>query len=560
MCSSPTSACPRSTASSSSSSSDDFRPSRAGARRRSPSPPMREGRTSRARPRAGFERHVMKPVDPRPSCRRSRASRAGPSRHASSRQRHGALRLIGAWPVEPSGPRGRRCARSGKLAYVRPHRRGRPRVRVPSPGGERIRASWRRRELLRGRRRRRRRRRRLRRRSGFSGGFGGGGLHGSSSVGGSGSGVVVLLVLVGLIVFVAIMQQRQRLAAAGVDALEGRPAPLATSAPAASSLDVLRARDPALTEESIVDHVRQMADILQAGLVRGRHAPCPSVRERRRPEPISGPARADAAGEPAQRDERRERALGDRRGRRERGAARRGPRSRHGAGPRHRGPRRRDRRDRSDRALAHAPIEPYTEIWSLVRRTGAQSKPAGFRRRTRVPVVRRAARRRRDHQVPLLRDARVLGGARLGPRGDHAARRVAAGEASRATSAVEALRPPMRPGGVAARGARGPRLVRVLEVGAGRPRRRGLAPPKVRVALRCSRAPDAAPAGHARRQRRRGGRRGPRRLRAGRADGFDRVYVEILWSARFGRDASSRPPPGGHAPRPPDRAPSRGSR
>ena len=48
---------------------------------------------------------------------------------------------------------------------------------------------------------------------GFSGGFGGSsGLHGSGNVGGSGSGVVILLV-VGLIVFVAIMQQRQRLAA-----------------------------------------------------------------------------------------------------------------------------------------------------------------------------------------------------------------------------------------------------------------------------------------------------------------------------------------------------------
>src|ERR1035438_10079943 len=34
--------------------------------------------------------------------------------------------------------------------------------------------------------------------------------------------------------------------------------------------------------------------------------------------------------------------------------------------------------DEIRRALGRAPVEPYTEIWSLVRRTGAQSKPADF--------------------------------------------------------------------------------------------------------------------------------------------------------------------------------------
>jgi hypothetical protein len=34
--------------------------------------------------------------------------------------------------------------------------------------------------------------------------------------------------------------------------------------------------------------------------------------------------------------------------------------------------------DQIRHALAHAKVEPYTEIWSLVRRTGAQTKPDGF--------------------------------------------------------------------------------------------------------------------------------------------------------------------------------------
>ena len=41
------------------------------------------------------------------------------------------------------------------------------------------------------------------------------------------------------------------------------------------------------------------------GVVRGRHAPGPPLRERRRVQPLPGAARADAAGEPPQRDGRR---------------------------------------------------------------------------------------------------------------------------------------------------------------------------------------------------------------------------------------------------------------
>ena len=96
-------------------------------------------------------------------------------------------------------------------------------------------------------------------------------------------------------------------------------------------------------------------------------------------------------------------------------------------------------------------------------------------------------------------------------------------------------------------GARGPRLVRVLEVGAGRPVGRGLH----RSASARPRPLLAGP------ELRLEATRGASDVAVGGADlvgcelagrdGFDRVYVEILWSARFGAVSGADPLPGGDA-------------
>ncbi len=214
---------------------------------------------------------------------------------------------------------------------------------------------------------------------GFGGGGGiGGGIHGSSNVGGSGAGFFLFL-LIGLIVFVAIAQQQRRLAA-------GRPAMRATGGGAtapggplrgSASLEGLRARDPALTAQSIADHVRQMAGILQQAWCAGDMRPA-------RPFVSDGVFSRFQVQLGLMRQEGRRNVMSD-------GCVlsatvetveiadpldvvhvRVTAQARDTEVP----VQATDEQIR--KALAHTAIEPYTEIRSLVRRTGAQSKPAGF--------------------------------------------------------------------------------------------------------------------------------------------------------------------------------------
>ncbi len=207
------------------------------------------------------------------------------------------------------------------------------------------------------------------------GGFGGGsGIHGSSTVGSPGSGFVLFLII-GVIVLVAVMQQRQRLAASR-GAFEGGGSPRGSLGRAAS-LDVLRARDPALTAESIADHVRQMADILRQAWCAGDMRPA-------RPFVSDGVLSRFQVQLALMRQENRRNVMSDA------GVLSATVEAVESAEPLdvvhvRVTAQARDTEvpvtatdDEIRRALARTSIEPYTEIWSLVRRTGVQSKAAGF--------------------------------------------------------------------------------------------------------------------------------------------------------------------------------------
>jgi hypothetical protein len=215
---------------------------------------------------------------------------------------------------------------------------------------------------------------------GFGGGGGGGfggGYHGSSSVG-IGPGAFVFLVIV-VVIVIAYAQAQRRLAGGaprGIadegedeldDGMEARTV----------SLDALRAHDPGLTEESIAAHVRQMSDILREAWCAGDMRPARAFasdgvlsrfqvqlvlmrQENRRnvmsdARVLSATVAAVESAEPLEvvhvrldaeaRDTEVQVAATD---------------------------------EQIRRALGHVRVEPYTEIWSLVRRTGAQTKPADF--------------------------------------------------------------------------------------------------------------------------------------------------------------------------------------
>jgi hypothetical protein len=143
------------------------------------------------------------------------------------------------------------------------------------------------------------------------------------------------------------------------------------------SLDPLRVRDPSLTEQSIVDHARAMAEILRQAWCGGDMRPARAfvsdgvfsrfqvqlalMRQENRRN-VMGDARVReviiAAVENADPfDVVHVRILAEARDTEVPLAAT-------------------DEQIRT--ALARTPVEPYTEIWSLVRRAGAQSKPSGF--------------------------------------------------------------------------------------------------------------------------------------------------------------------------------------
>jgi uncharacterized Zn finger protein (UPF0148 family) len=206
------------------------------------------------------------------------------------------------------------------------------------------------------------------------GGFGGGsGLHGATGAGGSSAGVVLFLV-VGLVIVFAIAQQQRRLAASRGAVERGPPrGPLQDPA----SLEVLRARDPTLSEAGIASHVRQMADIL-------RQAWCAGDMRAARPFVSDGVFSRFQVQLALMRQENRRNVMSDA-----------GVLSATVVAVESEQPldvvhvrvtaQARDTEVPASateedirKALARTPIEPYTEIWSLVRRTGVQSKPVGF--------------------------------------------------------------------------------------------------------------------------------------------------------------------------------------
>jgi len=211
---------------------------------------------------------------------------------------------------------------------------------------------------------------------GFGGGGGGGGFAFGPGLGGSSGSLggflfVLFIVLVIWIVVVAL----RRAAGAG-----GRPGAVFEGGPyggAAASLEPLRARDPALTEQSIFDHTRQMADILRDAWCRGDMRPA-------RPFVSDGVYSRYEVQLRVMRQENRRNVMADARVL-ELGVAgveRADPldvvhvrvtaEARDTEVP----PDATDEQVRA--ALARAPVAPYTEVWSLVRQTGAQTKPEGY--------------------------------------------------------------------------------------------------------------------------------------------------------------------------------------
>ena len=145
---------------------------------------------------------------------------------------------------------------------------------------------------------------------GSTGGSTGGGHSGFSGTGvtttggGGGSlgplGSLVLLGIIGVVVVLVLVQRSRQRNAPRAEQYDAGAAQRASV-----SLGALQARDPALTEQSIVDHVRPMSEQLRNAWCGGNMLPGARLRERRRVQPLPGAARADAPGEPAQRDERR---------------------------------------------------------------------------------------------------------------------------------------------------------------------------------------------------------------------------------------------------------------
>ncbi len=206
------------------------------------------------------------------------------------------------------------------------------------------------------------------------GGYGGGGGgYGGGSFTFSGFGMFVLLLLVFFVVF---LRMRRRLSVDPFARTVLAPS-IERSPPRFASLDALRAHDPALTEESIAEHVRRMADILrqawcsgdmrsarpfvsdgvlsrfqvQLGLMRGENRR--NVMSDARV--LKATIEAVASAEPL--DVVHVRVTAEARDTEVPAAAT-------------------DEQIRA--ALSRARVEPYTEIWSLVRVRGAQSKPASF--------------------------------------------------------------------------------------------------------------------------------------------------------------------------------------
>jgi uncharacterized tellurite resistance protein B-like protein/predicted lipid-binding transport protein (Tim44 family) len=211
------------------------------------------------------------------------------------------------------------------------------------------------------------------------GGFGGGGYHGvGSSTGSAGANLVVLVILLAAVLFIFIARQRRSAIDSGArDALLSAQAGETAAVRLSVSLDALRARDPALTEQSIVDHVLQMADALRGAWCGGDMRPA-------RAFVSDGVFSRFQVQLELMRQENRRNVMGDAR------VLNVAIEAVENADPfdvvhvRLTAEARdaevpviaTDQQIRA--ALTHTPVEPYTEMWSLVRYAGTQSKPAGF--------------------------------------------------------------------------------------------------------------------------------------------------------------------------------------
>lgn len=213
---------------------------------------------------------------------------------------------------------------------------------------------------------------------GGGGGFGGGGGIGGvgTLVGGGGNlsptSVVMLLVFFAVVWGFVWLQKRRQRFGPRTDQYD----PMAGARPSAP-LDVLRARDPALTEQSIVEHVRPMADMLRQAWCAGDMRPA-------RPFVSDGVYSRFQVQLALMRQENRRNVMGDARVLHASVEAVRDANPLDVVHVRLTAEARdtevpstaRDEEIRA--ALARTRVEPYTEIWSLVRRAGAQTKPQGF--------------------------------------------------------------------------------------------------------------------------------------------------------------------------------------
>jgi hypothetical protein len=217
-----------------------------------------------------------------------------------------------------------------------------------------------------------------------SGGGGGGGFHSGGgfsipspsfgpSTGGGGSlglgGVVVILLIVAVFLIISVLQARRRMQTVQYDPMAGSR----TNA----SLDMLRSRDPALTKESIEAHVRPMADMLRGAWCAGDMRPARAfvsdgvfsrfqvqlalmVQENRRN--VMGDAKVNVVTIEAVEDANPLDIV----------HVRLTAEARDTEVPLTASP------DQIQHALSRAPVKPYTEIWSLVRRSGTQTKGDDF--------------------------------------------------------------------------------------------------------------------------------------------------------------------------------------
>jgi DNA-directed RNA polymerase subunit RPC12/RpoP len=185
---------------------------------------------------------------------------------------------------------------------------------------------------------------------------------------------MLLFLLIGLVVLLIYVQMQRRLARDG-GAFDGRGGNLATPPPV--SLDGLRARDPALTEESIADHVRQMADILREAWCAGDMRPA-------RPFVSDGVCSRFQVQLGLMRQENRRNVMGDARVLAvtleavEAASPLEVVHVRIVAEARDTEVPLAATEEQIRHQLARTSVESYGEIWSLVRRTGAQTRPPEF--------------------------------------------------------------------------------------------------------------------------------------------------------------------------------------